>query len=189
MSVISISNLSFTVDPSAPMPVTIVPLLADNTLLQRATIPPGQKVQYALVDGLANPPVRFQLNGITVPFPSNIAVSPSEAGSALTCDGASLGWSTCDCSVSFPSVSVQGGAVDWVVTYTQLSNADDPKEWDGYTCLGPFKNGSVAVTITPKMSAMPTSHKPRSMPPMLLRGSLLDGTLALTHKSGSLLHM
>jgi hypothetical protein len=39
------------------------------------------------------------------------------------------------------------------------------------------------------MSAMPTSREPRSMPPMLLRGSLLDGTLALTHKSGSLLHM
>lgn len=144
-------------------------------------------MQYPLVDTSSNPPVKFQLNGITVPFPSNIAVSPSEEGSALSCFGVTENWAECNCSVSFPSVAVQGGAVDWVVTYTQLSNAH--ADYITYSCVAPYTNGGIAVTITPKMSAMPTSREPRSMSSMLLRGSLLDGTLALTHKSGSLLHM
>lgn len=69
--------------------------------------------------------------------------------------------------------------MDWIVTFQQLSNAQN----DTSTNVCDTPNAVfLVVTMTAKVPATQTF-------PRLLRGTLLDGTVALTHRAGSLLHM
>jgi hypothetical protein len=86
--------LNFTVDPAAPTTVTVLPLLANNTLLHQSTVSPGQTMSYSPVDLAYNPPIMFQLNGITVPFPSGLAQQPS------CFNGQGVIWSICKADVT-----------------------------------------------------------------------------------------
>jgi len=166
-------TLNFTVDAAAPTTVTVLPLLANNTLLHQSTVSPGQTMSYSPVDLAHNPPIMFQLNGITVSFPSGLAQQPS------CYNGQDNNWNMCNCTVAFPSITVHAGAVDWIVTFQQLSNVLN----DIFTGVcGTPSAIFLVVTMTAKVPATQTF-------PRLLRGTLLDGTVALTHRAGSLLHM